>query len=230
LLEWGKASLETSVNQPTLPHAIIALNSTDIGVSSDEWDIAFATQSLLNANADCLDALNGQREFISMAEEWRNKGRSIRTVLDLILCYYSTFRVVRIPIKGRYQLLDEQIRKLHDLIAKACDSSFKTKQRARMLLDSDELDIYIQSAYTHFATLKGLKEPFNFMKVSLKHNPIPTDFKGHILQLALSIQSREPDWKKSWIFDLLSDLVASSIMLDCIRHRKGELIADCNLN
>lgn len=156
-----------------------------------------------------------------MAKDWRSKGRKIDNVLDLIRCYYSTFHVVRIPTKGRYQLLDEQIWKLHNMIAKACDSSFDAKRRARMLLNADELDIYLQSAYTHFATSKGLVDPFNFMKVSLKHNPIPTDFKGHILQLALSIRSRFPDKKNEEVFHILGRLVASSIMLDCQRHRKG---------
>ncbi|KAF1927873.1 FabD/lysophospholipase-like protein [Didymella exigua CBS 183.55] len=221
LLEWGKASLETSVNQPTLPHAIIALNNTEIGVSSDEWDVSKATESLLRANEDCLDALNGQRDFIKVAKDWRSKGREIDNVLDLICCYYSTFTVVRIPTKGRYQLLEEQIWKLHEVISNACDSSFQAKLKARMLLHADELDIYLQSAYTHFALPSGLVDPFNFMKVSLKHNPIPTDFKGHILQLALSIRSRFPAMKSERIFHLLGDLVASCIMLDCTRHRKG---------
>ncbi|KAJ8113331.1 hypothetical protein OPT61_g4511 [Boeremia exigua] len=221
LLDWGKKSLETSVNQPTLPHAIIALNNTDIGVSQDEWDVSKATESLLHANKDCLDALNGQRDFIKMAKDWREEGRKVDSVLDLIHCYYSTFTVVRIPTKGRYQLLEGQIWTLHDVIAKACDSSFDAKRRARMLLNANELDVYLQSAYTHFSLPNGLADPFNFMKVSLKHNPIPTDFKGHILQLALSIRSQSPNMRSEKIFHLVGPLVASCIMLDCTRHRKG---------
>lgn len=224
MLEWGKSSLETSVNQPTLPHAIIALNNTEIGVSADEWDVGKATKSLLCANEDCLDRLNGQRDFVKLANDWRNRGRKIDNILDLIRCYYSTFTVIRIPTKGRYQLLEEQIWKLHGIIANACDASFKSKLKARMLLHADELDVYLQSAYTHFALPKGLTDPFNFMKVSLKHNPIPTDFKGHILQLALSIRARFPAMKSERIFHLLGDIVAACIMLDFTRHRKGSQV------
>lgn len=219
LLEWGAASLEKSVNQPTLPHAIIALNTTELGISNEEWEVRFATDSLLEANKDCLDRLNGHPFFYQLADQWKARGRTINTILDLIHCYYSTFKVVRIPVKGRYQLLHDQVFKLHEMIAESCDLSFETKQKARMLSTSDELNVYIQSAFDHFA--KTLETPFNFVEVSLKNNPIPDDFGGHILQLAIAVQSRGRRRKSSWIFEKLHYLVASSVMLDCVRHRKG---------
>lgn len=38
LLQWGETSLETSVNQPSLPHAVIVLNSTITTLSTvEEW-------------------------------------------------------------------------------------------------------------------------------------------------------------------------------------------------
>ncbi|KAK8217520.1 hypothetical protein M8818_001278 [Zalaria obscura] len=36
LLDWGAAALETSTNQPTLPHVVVVLNSTDAGVDPQE--------------------------------------------------------------------------------------------------------------------------------------------------------------------------------------------------
>lgn len=128
LLEWGAASLEKSINQPTLPHAIIVLNSTDLGVPDDEWDIRSATRNLLEANRECLDLDNGHPFFAQLANEWRAKGKCIGTILELIQCYYSTFKVVRIPVKGRFQLMHNQVRKLRGVIADSCDSSFKTKR------------------------------------------------------------------------------------------------------
>lgn len=193
-------------------------------MSVDEWDVRKATESLLRANEECLDRLYGQRDFVKIANDWRNRGRNIDNVLDLIRCYYSTFTVIRIPTKGRYQLLEEQIWKLHEVIANACDASFKSRMKARMLLHAGELDIYLQSAYTHFSLPRGLTDPFNFMKVSLKYNPIPTGFKGHIVQLALSIRARLPSMRSEKIFHLLGDVVAACIMLDFTRHRKGDQI------
>ena len=219
LLEWGAASLEKSINQPTLPHAIIVLNDTDLSVPAEEWDVPSATRNLLDVNRTCLDPLNGHPFFNQLANQWRAKGRPINGILDLIQCYYSTFQVVRIPTKGRYQLMHNQVKKLHDMIADSCDASFESKQQARMLSTSEELNVYLQSAFDHFA--KTLDRPFNFIEVSLRNNPIPDNFGGHILQLALAVQARRRPRHSAGIFDKICFLVASSVMLDCVRHRKG---------
>lgn len=211
--------MEKSINQPTLPHAIIALNSTDIGVHENEWDVRTATESLLEANKDCFDRLNGNPALKRLADEWRVKGRTINNMLDLIHCYYSTFKVIRIPVKGRYQLLHNQIRELRNMIRQSCAASFVTKLQARMLSTSDELNIFFQSGFDHFS--KTLNAPFDFIGVSLRNNPIPDDFGGHILQLALAVQMHGRHKRPKWIFDKLRYLIASSIMLDCVRHRKG---------
>ncbi|KAF1965009.1 FabD/lysophospholipase-like protein [Bimuria novae-zelandiae CBS 107.79] len=218
LLEWGAASLERSVNQPALPHAIIALNSTDTGLRDSEWVSKNARQSLLDSAKDCLDL---DPYFSELARQWRQKGKQIRQPSDLLHCYYSTFQVVPIPVKGRYQLLNDQIEVLHASINSALQLSFKAKQRARMLSDSDELNIYFQSAFEHFSHRQGLNTPFNFVEVSLKVNPIPNNFAEHLLQLAVVVKTRWSRRESEWIFERLSDMVASSVMLDCVRHRKG---------
>ena len=48
LLQWAAASLEMSLNQPALPHAIIALNATDLSVDEDQWDVEYATLKLMS--------------------------------------------------------------------------------------------------------------------------------------------------------------------------------------
>lgn len=221
LIQWGQTSLETSVNQPNLPHAIVVLNASEIGIDPKEWEIGYATDRLLAANTTCLDAQNGQPDLSRLARAWQKKGRRIRSVLDLIHCYYSSFKVVRVPTKGRYQLLDDQVKKLHQLIHRSCIGSFETKQAARMQLDSDELEVYIQSAYEHFTSEAGLTEPFDFRQISLRHNPIPRDFGGHILELAVKLQSSQPSIGGHWVFQILCPLVASSIVLNCTRFHKG---------
>ncbi|KAH7392786.1 acyl transferase/acyl hydrolase/lysophospholipase [Pyrenochaeta sp. MPI-SDFR-AT-0127] len=221
LLEWGEASLETSVNQPTLPHAIIALNSTDLDGPINEWSSETATQNLLDANQGCLHPVNGHPFFLRLAKQWRarNRRKPIKRIIDLIHCYYSTFKVIRIPYKGRYQLLNNQIQGLHKMITESCDTSFAAKREVNMLSNSAELNVYFQSAFEHFT--KTLDTPFNFREVSLLNNPIADDFGGHILQLALAIQSHGRRTDCEMIFDNLRYPVASSVMLDCIRHRKG---------
>ncbi|KAH7087111.1 hypothetical protein FB567DRAFT_526936 [Paraphoma chrysanthemicola] len=219
LLLWAETSLETSINQPTLPHAIIALNSTDLTYAADVWDSELATQSLLEANNHCVDQHHGPHYFKRLAARWRKKGRSIENILDLIQCYYSTFKVIRIPQKGKYHLLHSQVRRLRGMLSTACRKSYDAKASANTLSKSQDLNVYFQSAFDHFA--RTLDDPFNFIKVSLLNNPIPADFGGHILQLAIAIQSQIESANAAWIFDNMVQLLASCIVLDCIQYRPG---------
>ena len=181
LLDWGVSALEKSINQPALPHCVVAVNGTDPSVDEREWDINFATQSLLSSVKGALDQIEGVPRFRELAEHWRSLGKHIYTVEDLILRYYSSFKVVRIPSKPRYMTINEQIDKLHNVIKFNCEESFRTKRRARMLTNADELNVYLQSGFDHFTT--HLNVPFNFMQISLLRNPIPNDFGTRLLRL-----------------------------------------------
>lgn len=224
LLDWGASSLEKSINQPALPHCIVALNGSDPGVHDKEWDINFATQSLLSSVKGALDYVEGVPRFRELADYWRGLGKHIYSVEDLILRYYSSFKVVRIPSKPQYTIINEQIGKLQDVIRSNCEESFRSKRRARMLTNADELNVYLQSGFDHFT--KHLDVPFNFMQISLLRNPIPNDFGGHILQLCTTISKQQPNHQHgriSWMFEQLSVMLASCVLLDCARYRKGRV-------
>ncbi|KAK4626402.1 85/ calcium-independent phospholipase A2 [Fulvia fulva] len=224
LLDWGASSLEKSINQPALPHCIVALNGSDPGVDDKEWDVNFATQSLLSSVRGALDIVEGVPRFRELAEYWRGLGKHIYSVEDLILRYYSSFKVIRIPSKPRYTTINEQVGKLQQTIKANCEESFRSKRRARMLTNADELNVYLQSGFDHFT--QHLDIPFNFMRISLLRNPIPNDFGGHILQLCTTIMSQQPNHQHgriSWIFEKLSVMLASCVLLDCARYRKGRV-------
>lgn len=229
-MQWAEASLETSVNQPTLPHAIIALNACEPSAKPNEWNNKSATDSLLAANKHCIDPKRGHPFFIGLIRIWKERGKRVRTILELIQCYYSTFQVIRIPRGGRYRLLHDQVNSLHQVITASCERSFDSRKRANMLFKSFELDMHFQAVFSHFS--QTLTMPFDFVAMSLRDNPIPNDFGGHLLQLALAIKAHdkksalttpalERTRKAAFIFDRMSRLVASSISLDCVRHRKG---------
>jgi hypothetical protein len=95
-----------------------------------------------------------------------------------------------------------------------------------MLSKAHELNTYFQCAFDHFAST--LDEPFNFIAVLLLNNPIPNDFGGHVLQLAIAIRSQNSSLRAASIFNSLISMVASSISLDCIRHRKGMMPRHAN--
>lgn len=92
-----------------------------------------------------------------------------------------------------------------------------------MLTNADELNVYLQSGFDHFT--KHLNVPFNFMQVSLRYNAIPNDFGGHILQLCTTISSQQPKQpgRAAWLFEKLSVMLASCVLLDCARFRKGRV-------
>jgi hypothetical protein len=217
LLRWAAASIEKSVNQPLLPHAVIALNATDNAINTQQWDVNESTKTLLN---DVDDAIAASPKFAKYAEYWRTRGKKVRTMKDLLECFYTSVTVVRIPSKGRYMLMNEQVGRLYHEISKACNRAYIFRQKIRMLCDADDLQMYLQCAFDHFS--RNLDEPFDFSEISLRHNPIPLDFRGNILKMALAIWSNlnastRPSGDQ--IFEPLSRMVASCIMLDLTRQK-----------
>lgn len=113
-------------------------------------------------------------------------------------------------------LIDQKVAKLHREITSNCSQSFYTKRRSRMLSNSDELHVYLQSAFDHFS--QNLDTPFNFIEIVFKNNPIPLDFGGNILKLAAEIKFLKVAFSGPSLFRELSGMIASSIMLDCARQ------------
>ena len=201
-----------------MPHAIIVLNATHPGVDQDEWDILTATERLMQHVAN---AVYENPFFTKYADHWRKKGKRINSMLDLVRCYYADISIVRIPEKGRYMLTHAQINKLHHRIVLHCDASLSAKDDAHMLSNVEELNAYLQAGFDHFTTKEN--EPFNFVDVALRNNPIPRDFGDHILALAAKIREVTLVRDGPHLFKILSSMVASCIFTDCIRAgRPGE--------
>ncbi|KAH0545443.1 hypothetical protein FGG08_000444 [Glutinoglossum americanum] len=221
LLKWANSALETSSNQPVLPHAIITLNkSSENGCDAGWWDTNNATKWLFNP-------LEGQfysnPKFSRYLRFWTERGKKIDSIHDLLLCYYASIRVVRIPALvdgiGRPNLLKAQVDGLYMEISSANRESRHNKRSLRMLLSADQLHSYLQYAFDHFSSNKDT--PFDFVQASFANNPIPQDFGGNILKLAINIRDvrpGEPDGPGIFMRDL-SPIVASCIMLDSARHK-----------
>ncbi|KAL8906193.1 MAG: hypothetical protein Q9171_006376 [Xanthocarpia ochracea] len=215
LVGWASASFEKSLGQPALPHIIIALNATDLAIDASQWDVEEATNKLLSSVESAINTIPSLQDHVAW---WRANGRVIHTTKDLLECYYSSVTVVRIPMKGRYMLIDQQVEKLHSQITLKGHQSHYKKRKVGMLSDSEDLQLYLQLAFDHFS--QDLDTPFDFVSIALKINPIPSDFGGNILKLAVSIRNRHRSWRVVDIFEQLSLMVASCIMLDIHRHRR----------
>ncbi|EHK96973.1 hypothetical protein M7I_7298 [Glarea lozoyensis 74030] len=215
LIEWAAAALEMSSNQPVLPHAVIALNASELNIDQEQWDTKISTSWLMNS---VQSSLTSNVLFKKHTQIWRNRGRQINTVEDLLLSYYSTVTVVRIPANGRPKLMKDQVEKLYGQIMKSTEAARKSKRDLRMLLDGGELQTYLQFAFDHFSS--NLDQAFDFVQASFIYNPIPSDFAGNILKLAVGMMERwEHELDGKAIFTELSHMVASCIMLDSARNK-----------
>ena len=203
------------MNQPALPHAIIALNFTDLSIDESQWDPQSATDKLM---ADFESVVNRVDKFRELAGHWISLGRPIRSIKDLLHCYYSSVTVVKIPVKGRYGKMMEQVGKLRNEIVSRCKDAHDTKKEARMLSNSDDLQIYLIAAFDHFS--RKLDAPFNFVEVAFKNHPIPRNFSGNMLQLAIALKNH-PDINLTGkrMFEELGYMFASCIRLDIARQR-----------
>lgn len=214
-MNWAAAALETSSNQPVLPHAIILLNASDNDIDPGLWDVQTATSRLLDSLSRTVFK---SPVFKKYAQFWRERHRRIETVEDLLLSYYSSISVVQVPTRGRPNLINDQIQKLCATIRGVCSSARRRKGELRMLLDTDELQPYLQFAFDHFA--RNLDHPFDFVQASFTNSPIPLNFGGNILKLAINLMEVwENEANGPIIFVELSYMIASCIMLDSARHK-----------
>jgi hypothetical protein len=116
----------------------------------------------------------------------------------------------------------EQVEKLYTAIEGSCEIAREGKRSIRMLLDATELQLYLQSAFDHYA--RTLNTAFDFVQASFIHNPIPLDFGGNILRLAINLMEDTTSNNETarpiprMIFRTLSSMIASCIMVDSVRH------------
>ena len=215
LVKWAAAALEKSSNQPVLPHAIIVLNASENDIDPELWDIPTATSRLFEALSKTVFQ---NATFKKYAQFWRDRQLQVDTVEQLLKSYYRSVRVVRIPTSGRPNLIYKQVKKLYTDIRLACELAREKKGELRMLLDADELQPYLQFAFDHFAC--DLDSPFDFVQASFINSPIPFNFGGNILKLAINLMEVwENQIDGRTLFTELSYMVASCIMLDSARSK-----------
>ena len=191
------------------------LNASEYDIDPDLWNVGNATARLLDSTSR---TVYQNATFKKYAQFWRERQRQIETIGQLLSAYYSSVKVVRIPTSGRPNLIRDQTHSLREHIVLACDLARERKMELRMLMNADELQPYLQYAFDHFAC--ELEKPFDFVQASFTNSPIPLNFGGNILKLALSLMEA---WTNAIdaeiIFKELSYMVASCIMLDSARSK-----------
>lgn len=94
MISWATKAIGTSSNQPILPHAIIVINASEHDNHPHFWDSKLNTADILESMSKVLDT---NKKFSSCADSWRDRGKTINTLQDLVLCYYSLLRYGEVP-------------------------------------------------------------------------------------------------------------------------------------
>lgn len=114
--------------------------------------------------------------------------------------------------------MQEQVGKLYRALLSAAFAARDNKSYLRMLLDVESLQSYLTYAFNHFSGT--LESPFDFVQASFMNSPIPANFGGNILKLAISIKDVwQRKTRPSTIFEALSYMVASCIMFESARNK-----------
>jgi hypothetical protein len=224
LLEWGSKAIENSSNQACLPHAIIVLNYVPPNSLPDvDWKIHNSTDWLFQG----MDrGINNNALFTEYLRKCQARTHGAPTTQQVLQCYYTTVRVVRIPELAdgarRPNLIDHQVTKLYKQITVNSEAVRKGKASRRMLLNVDQFNPYLQLAFDHFSSERGLETPFDFAEASFRFAPVTTDFASNIVTVGRYLLKRSgaSDFKLSRVLPELGQLVASSIMFDTARKRR----------
>lgn len=163
-----------------------------------------------------LDANPQLSEFV---KKWKLLGKEIKTLKDLISCYYSGLEIVCIPHNkiALGPFLIERYEVLYEKIKFAADMTKMLRQQRGLLWDWHQLDMYLGYAFDHFS--RDPIRPFNFLNAGFNHSPIWSTFQTHILAAANRIKDQNREDVSVNIFRELAPLIASSILLDVCRKK-----------
>lgn len=157
-----------------------------------------------------------------LAKQWVSRGKVIKSLQDLLQCYFNDFKIICIPAAKSFapSLVKQQYQKLHDHIRLGSESSLERRQSSGLLMSAEELENYFEYAFDHFRMHP--KAPFNFRSAALSRKPVTTTFKNHICKLTIHFMACYPDETGKDLFRRVAPLVASCIFLSAHRSRYPE--------
>ncbi|KAF2667466.1 hypothetical protein BT63DRAFT_456762 [Microthyrium microscopicum] len=217
MVEWAAAALETAYNQPILPYAVVALNATDESTPEELWDVNVSTSAILSSFSGILYKNLVFKRHVKL---WADRGKIVTTLDELLGCYFSKVQIIRIPTSQSPNLMYKQGHQLYSEISAAGSLAQVRKSHLRMLLNSRQLQAYLDRAFDHYS--RTLEHPFDFVQASFLNSPVPNNLGDNILEFAIALMNHQIEEKQprvgKEIFEKLSPLIASCIMIDAIRH------------
>jgi hypothetical protein len=167
-----------------MPALIIIVNN-EVMSPDDQWlDTEHATKHLL-------EPLKDSANFKELCDEWKRRGRRLKTPMDLILCYYSSVRVICIPklSDSMTEVISAQFENLAAEIKESSEKLRKTIKDARRgkIFTVELFGQYMNLALTELAT--DLKSFIDFYYLRKKYRQRPKSFGNHVLALLVKLRS-----------------------------------------
>lgn len=120
------------------------------------------------------------------------------------------------PTAGRPKLIYDQGMKLYSEISKGISMVHANKTKLRMLLNIFDFHTYFQHALNHFC--QHIDIPFDFCKASFSNGQLSSTFSQNLLAMASSMINLPNKPKPLRIFENLSFLIASCILIHATRR------------
>jgi hypothetical protein len=225
LIKWADKVLSKTINQPSLPYAIIVMNG--IRGNPQQWlDEDVATDQLLQ-NAKQMEIVDP--EMRRLIKEWSERPlRSSRThwsIYDLIHLYFDGIRVVYVPSKENVSpdVLYQQLQQLRNRIVFGRLQIQAKREKSWSRLNTTELPNYYIGAFHHFSNFPN--QPFDFYTVSKANSPRPEAFDQHMSHLMdkFAIEDNDED-SPVRLDERIARIVASCISIAILDQPYSERI------
>ncbi|KAF5629970.1 calcium-independent phospholipase a2 [Fusarium tjaetaba] len=174
LIDWAQHSHDRILNQRTKPALIVILN---IVVDMDDSSSSDATEDLLRS-------FQRTERFRTLQALWKEREHPIRNTADLLLCYYSDFKVVLIPaISPRSTPADatavsKSIRQLYETIRGSVSKIRTAKADSGTESDLATLNTHMNRSLSVLG--QDLRAALDLHDVVMNDSSIPTQLSDHM--------------------------------------------------
>ena len=223
-MEWASLGYENTLNQRTPPALLVVINNIELPDRS-WYDVSDATKTWLARLDESVDPERGITfsKYEQLRSKWSCRGTTISKPSELLLRYYSEFKVVYIPNaltrSQTHRNVHSQYQKLHNEIRALALSTAKKKEEANLLLDTTSFQLYVQQALIHFAEKHG--NPFDLEEVLGNMRPAPSRFKDHVINILLHMRIKFGIKQETKLLELMAPLVAAAVAFSASQGGNG---------
>nr|RBQ92860.1 hypothetical protein FVER53263_01745 [Fusarium verticillioides] len=174
LIDWAQHSHDRILNQRTKPALIVILN---IVVDMDDSSSSDATEDLLRS-------FQRTERFRALQSLWEEREHPIRNTADLLLCYYSDFKVVLVPaISSRSSPADatsvgKSIRRLYETIRGSVSKVRNAKANSGTESDLATLNTHMNRSLSVLG--QDLRAALDLHDIVMSDSSIPTRLSDHM--------------------------------------------------